>query len=97
VRTWTSDEDGARAAAQDRLDASLARLRQDGVQASGEVGDGDPLQAIEDAIRTFQPEEIVISTHPEGRSHWLERNVVGAARDRFDLPITHVVVDLQAT
>jgi hypothetical protein len=97
VRTWTSDEDGARAAAQHRLDASLARLRQDGVQASGEVGDGDPLQAIEDAVRTFQPDEIVISTHPEGRSHWLERNVVGAARDRFDLPITHVVVDLQAT
>jgi hypothetical protein len=97
VRTWTSDEDGARAAAQDRLDASLARLRQDGVQASGEVGDGDPLQAIEDAVRTFQPDEIVISTHPAGRSHWLERNVVGAARDRFDLPITHVVVDLQAT
>jgi hypothetical protein len=97
VRTWTSDEDGARAAAQDRLEASLARLRQDGVQASGEVGDGDPLQAIEDAVRTFQPDEIVISTHPEGRSHWLERNVVGAARDRFDLPITHVVVDLHAT
>jgi len=97
VRTWTSDEDGARAAAQDRLNASLARLRQDGVQANGEVGDGDPLQAIEDAVRTFRPDEIVISTHPEGRSHWLERNVVGAARDRFDLPITHVVVDLQAT
>ena len=96
VRTWTSDEDGARAAAQQRLDASLARLRQDGVQANGEVGDGDPLQAIEDALRTFSPDEIVISTHPEGRSHWLERNVVGAARDRFDVPITHVVVDLEA-
>jgi GABA permease len=95
VRTWASDEDGARAAAQARLDASLARLRQDGVQARGEVGDGDPLQAIEDALRTFVPDEIVISTHPEGRSNWLERNVVGAARDRFDLPITHVVVDLE--
>ena len=96
VRTWTSDEDGARAAAQQRLDASLARLRQDGVQARGEVGDGDPLQAIEDAVRTFTPDEIVISTHPEGRSHWLERNVVGDARARFDVPITHVVVDLEA-
>jgi hypothetical protein len=96
VRMWTSDEDGARAAAQDRLDTSLARLRQDGIQASGEVGDADPLQAIEDALRTFTPDEIVISTHPEGRSHWLERNVVGAARDRFDVPITHVVVDLEA-
>ena len=95
-RMWTSDEDGARAAAQDRLDTSLARLRHDGIQASGEVGDADPLQAMEDALRTFTPDEIVISTHPEGRSHWLERNVVGAARDRFDVPITHVVVDLEA-
>jgi hypothetical protein len=96
VRTWASDEDGARSAAQDRLDASLARLRQDGVQAKGEVGDGDPLQAIEDALRTFGADEIVISTHPVGRSNWLERNVVGDARDRFDVPITHVVVDLEA-
>jgi len=96
VRTWTSDEDGARAAAQSRLDASLAQLASDGIQAEGEVGDGDPLQAIEDALRTFGADEIVISTHPEGRSHWLERNVVGDARDRFDVPITHVVVDLEA-
>jgi len=96
VRTWASDEDGARSAAHDRLDASLARLRQYGVQAQGEVGDGDPLQAIEDALRTFGADEIVISTHPEGRSNWLERNVVGGARERFDIPITHVVVDLEA-
>jgi hypothetical protein len=97
VRHWASDEDGARAAAQKRLDASLARLRGLGIQAEGEVGDGDPLQAIEDALRTFGADEIVISTHPEGRSNWLERNVVGSARERFDVPITHVVVDLEAT
>jgi hypothetical protein len=96
VRTWASDEDGARAAAQQRLDASLARLRQDGVHAQGEVGDGDPLQAIEDALRTFGADEIIISTHPVGRSNWLERGVVEKARERFLVPITHVVVDLQA-
>jgi len=94
LRTWASDEDGARSAAQSRLDASLTQLERDGVQAEGEVGDGDPLQAIEDALRTFGADEIVISTHPKGRSHWLERNIVGAARDRFDVPVTHVVVDL---
>lgn len=97
MRHWASDEDGARAAAQQRLQTSLERLASAGVEARGEVGDGDPLQAIEDALRTFGADEIVISTHPEGRSHWLERNVVGAARDRFDAPITHVVVDLEAT
>jgi GABA permease len=94
VRTWASDEDGARVAAQERLDASLAQLRRDGVHAEGEVGDGDPLQAIEDALRTFGADEIVISTHPAGRSNWLEHNVVDDARKRFDVPITHVVVDL---
>jgi len=96
VRHWASDEDPARAAASDRLDASLARLRDLGMDARGEVGDGDPLQAIEDALRTFQPDELIISTHPEGRSHWLEQGLVERARERFVLPITHVVVDLEA-
>jgi hypothetical protein len=95
VRTWASDEDGARAAAQARLDASLARLRDDGVHARGEVGDGDPLQAMEDALRTFGADEIVISTHPPGRSNWLEKEVIERARERCGVPITHVVVDLE--
>ena len=94
LRTWTSDEDGARATAQERLDASLARLRDAGINARGEVGDGDPLQAIEDALRTFGADEVIVSTHPEGRSNWLERGVVDGARARFTVPITHVVVDL---
>jgi GABA permease len=95
VRHWTSDDDAARVAAQARLDRSLAQLARDGIDARGEVGDGDPLQAIEDALRTFGADEIVISTHPVGRSHWLERHVVEEARARFDVPITHVVVDLE--
>ncbi len=95
LKHWVSDEDGARAAAERRLDRSLVRLRAAGVEAEGEVGDGDPLQAMEDALRTFGADEIVISTHPVGRSHWLERGVVAAARERFVVPITHVVVDLE--
>jgi hypothetical protein len=96
LRHWASDEDPARAEAQRRLERSLARLREAGVNARGEVGDAEPLQALEDALRTFAPDEIVISTHPEGRSHWLEKGIVGAARERFAVPITHVVVDLDA-
>ena len=96
LRHWASDEDGARAAAQDRLQRSLSRLEGLGIRARGEVGDAEPLQAIEDALRTFGADEIIISTHPEGRSHWLEKGVVTAARERFAVPITHVVVDLEA-
>ena len=94
LRHWASDEDGARLAAQERLDASLEGLRSLGIDASGEVGDANPLQAMEDALRTFGADEIIISTHPEGRSNWLERGVVEHARERFTVPIRHVVVDL---
>jgi hypothetical protein len=93
LRHWASDEDAARAAAQQRLDASLAAMREEGVEAEGEIGDGDPIQAVEDALRTFQPDELIVSTHPPGRSHWLERGAVDKIRDRFELPVTHVVVD----
>jgi nucleotide-binding universal stress UspA family protein len=96
LRHWASDEDAARAAAQERLKDSLARLAEAGVEADGRVGDSDPLQAIEDAFRTFGADEIIISTHPEGRSNWLERGVVASARQRFAVPIAHVVVDLGA-
>jgi hypothetical protein len=96
LRHWVSDEDDARAAAQVRLDASLASMRASGLQADGEIGDADPIQAIADAIRTFRPDELILSTHPEGRSHWLERGVVEKARERFDIKLTHVVVDLGA-
>jgi hypothetical protein len=96
LRTWASDEDNARAVAQQRLEHTLARLAAAGVEARGEIGDGDPLQAMDDAVRTFGPDEIVISTHPEGRSNWLERGVVSGAKARFEVPIRHVVVDLEA-
>ena len=97
LKHWVSDEDGARVAAAERLEASLAAMRAAGLKARGEIGDSDPLQAIDDAIRTFAPDELVISTHPEGRSNWLERGVVENARGRFDVPVTHVVVDLEAS
>ena len=95
LKHWVSDDDGAREAAQERLEASLAAMRAAGIDARGEVGDSDPLQAIEDALRTFGADEIIISTHPEGRSNWLEKGVVSGARARFAVPITHVVVDLE--
>ena len=52
------------------------------------------LAAGAELLRVFAANEIVFSTHPPGRSNWLEHGVVERARERFDLPITHVVVDL---
>src|SRR6187397_1927953 len=95
IRHWTSDADTARTAAQIRLDESLAALSAGGIDARGIVGDDDPIQAIEDSLRMFPADEIVVSTHPPGRSNWLEHGIVERAGERFDLPITHVVVDLE--
>src|SRR6266566_2129909 len=95
TRARTAEDEQARDAAQGRLERSLARLNDAGIEARGEIGDGEPLQAIEDALRTFGADEVIISTHPEGRSNWLEKGVVSGARERFAVPITHVVVDLE--
>jgi hypothetical protein len=96
LRHWMSDSDFAHAAAQQRLENTLARLRNAGLRASGEVGDADPLRAIEDAIHIFPADEIVIGTHPEERSNWLAHDLVARACARFELPVAHVVVDVAA-
>ena len=96
VRHWTSDDDDAHAAADERLRRSLDRLAASGIPANGMVGDADPLQAAADALRVFPAEELVVATHPEGRSNWLARGVVERARRRFGLPVVHLVVDRDA-
>jgi len=90
---WMSDGDAGDVAAQERLTISLERLRAAGVPARGAFGDANPLQAIDDAMRVFHPDDIIIATNPPERSNWLERDVVTHSRKRFDIPITHVVVD----
>jgi hypothetical protein len=91
----SSDSERRRADALERLDASVTAFTNAGIPAQGALGDADPLQALDDAIRTFDPDEVVISTHPPQRSNWLERQVVKKARERYQLPITHVIVDLE--
>ena len=94
LRHWTSDSDEALREAQARLDASLAALRRQGIAAEGQVGDDDPIQALQDALRTFKADGVIISTHPPARSNWLERDVVERAREILPIPVTHVIVDI---
>lgn len=91
----TSDLERRQEEARERLEASLRAMHDAGLSASGHLGDADPLQALDDALRVFEPDEVVISTHPPQRSGWLERQVVRRARERYALPITHVVIDLE--
>jgi hypothetical protein len=92
---FSSDVRAARTEAADRLDQSLDALRAAGISASGDLGDADPLQALDDAIRIHSPSDVLIATHTPERSQWLERRLVDRARLTTDLPIEHVVVDLE--
>ena len=87
--TWAEGE--ARAVARERLDRALERFRLLGVDASGEVGDADPVQAVGDAIRAGQFDEIILSTLPIGPSRWLRTDVPHRVRAQFRLPVRHVV------
>ena len=94
---WSSDIDEGIAEARQRLEASVATMRQAGLNVNGQLGDHhDPNQAAEDVLREFAADEVIISTHTPERSRWLESGVVEKARRELPQPVTHVVVDLEA-
>lgn len=89
---WYVDDDAARADATHRLRACVACLAGDGIRASGELSDPDPVQAIADALYEFPADEILIVSAPQRPSSWLRQNAIDRARRRFDQPIAHVVM-----
>jgi len=87
-------EDSVRGAAQNRLEMTIAQLREAGIEATGELMDPDPYAAIMDAVGENDYDEIVISTHPETRSGWLRQDLVTRVHQATRRPVEHVVVDL---
>jgi hypothetical protein len=89
--------DTRRAAARRRLDKTLELLRAEGVSANGVVVETDPVSALRDAIDQLQPDEVLVSTHPQRQSGWLRRNAVDQMRRvAGDRPFEHIVVDIEA-
>ena len=87
--TWTEGE--AQALAQERLDRALERLRGEGASVDGEVGDENPVQAIDDALRSGEFQGIILSTLPPGTSRWLRQDLPTRVQRRFEIPLTHVI------
>jgi hypothetical protein len=88
-----SDVDEAREEARARLAETVAAFEAAGVVARGEIGSESPLEAIADAVAIFAADEIVVATPPSGRTNWLERGVVERARELYDQPVSHLVVE----
>lgn len=81
----TNAEDDARADAAERADAASEAVDQ---ESEPHVGDVDPLQAIEDALRLFPADEIVVLTAPDDKATWLEQGLGNDAQERFSVPVT---------
>jgi nucleotide-binding universal stress UspA family protein len=81
-------------AAQVRIDLARKILREEGIDAIGEVGDPDPYTATMDAIAEYRPSEIVISTYPAASSGWLRRDLIERIAEATQIPVEHLVVDL---
>lgn len=82
------EDDYARA--RRRLEFGIEQLHRLGVEVDGDIGDPNPLKAIEVALAGRPYDEIILSTLPTGKSRWLSNDLPHKVRRKFDLPVTVV-------
>lgn len=92
VRFWASDPDGSIERAEEVAEETVERMDEQGVDAAGDTGESDPLLALQDALTTFDADEIVLCTRPGGERNWLEEGVVEEADARFEPPVRHLEI-----
>ena len=93
VHLGVTDIDRELAQARDRLARSLQWAHDHGLVARGEVGDPDPTTALEDELRDFGADQVIVVTHPRDRETWQERQELSRLRHELDVPVTHVVIE----
>jgi hypothetical protein len=93
TRFFLADPDPAIDRAEDVQEETVERLDEAGIDAAGDTGEEDPLLALQDALVTYDADEIVLFTHPGGKRNWLEDGLVEEATERFDVPVRHMVVE----
>jgi nucleotide-binding universal stress UspA family protein len=87
IHFWMSDADEAIAKAEEVRRETVERLGQEGVPASGETGESDPLQAIQDALQSFPADRIVVFSHRGEDQDYREDFEPGEIEERFGLPV----------
>jgi hypothetical protein len=92
-RFFLADPDPAIDRAQAVQEETVERLDDAGIDAAGDTGEEDPLLALQDALVTYDADEIVLFTHAGGERNWLEDGLVERAKERFDAPVRHMVVE----
>ena len=86
----TNDEDDARRRADEAAQRVASAVGGDTkVEIDRTSESTDAAQAIRDALRDFQADEIVVVTRPGDDSTWLEDETVRAALDAHEIPVRH--------
>jgi hypothetical protein len=92
LRFWLSDADEAIGRAEQVRRQTVEELGRAGVTATGDTGESDPSEAVQDALRTFPADRIVLFTHPESDQRYREDVDAGELQQRFGLPVDHATV-----
>ncbi len=92
-RFFLADPDPAIERADAVQEETVERLDEEGIDAAGDTGEEDPLLALQDALATYEADEIVLFTHAGGKQNWLEEGLVDEAKGRFSVPVRHLVVE----
>ena len=88
-----SATDKRREQADERLRTVLGHLEEIGSEARGQVGADDPALAIEDAIRDFAPDHLLIALRSPEDADWQEQGLLEELKQRLELPMTSFVID----
>lgn len=84
---WLSDADEAIQRAELVQRETTEGLDDAGLDARGDTGEGDPVEAVEDALATFPAERILIFTRPSSEQRYDEGIDAEALEQRFGLPV----------
>jgi hypothetical protein len=88
LRFWMSDADAAIARAEEVRAESVENLGEAGVSASSDTGESDPQDAIEDALKTFPADRILLFTHGGDEQRYREDVDARSLESRFGIPVT---------
>jgi hypothetical protein len=83
-------------AADRRLRLALTELRTEGIDAHGQIVHPDPFTAAMQVAHDERVDEIIVSTFPGEKSGWLRRDLVSRLRKETNVPVQHVVSDVNA-
>ena len=85
-------QDAARREADEKAAQAAGAVAPEAEVVATGVGDSDPAKAIEDALRQWPADEVLVVTPPDEDANWLEDDAAEEAQKRLGVPLRHVTL-----